>query len=111
MSDFRNKILKQAMEHPSLVEEYGIEIAERLATDNLNKPSSQTPEGKKLRCCLSMRRTKLLQKLPKNAKLDLNNSQVAQIIFGKPQERKTRNDTGKHHKKRANNYPFSSSCL
>ncbi|HUJ84259.1 MAG TPA: hypothetical protein VLV84_01485 [Candidatus Acidoferrales bacterium] len=102
MSDFRKEILKEAMEHPELVEEYGLKIAVQLAKDRHSKPSTMTIEGKRLAARLDMRRTSLIQKLPKDSPLTLNDSQVAELIFSKSSERKVRDDTGKHHKKSAN---------
>lgn len=93
------------MEHPSLVEEYGLEIAIKLAQDRAKKPSTTTEEGKRLAACLDMRRTRLVQKF-KDSPLEsfLNNIEVAEVIkLGNQPERKSRNDIGKPHKRRTNN--------
>lgn len=62
MKPSKSEVLKEALEHPKLVQKYGIGIAEQIVRDHHNRPKTNTPEGKKTYQKTLMRRKRLLKK-------------------------------------------------
>lgn len=46
-SDIDKAILREIVEHPSLVKQYGFDVAKQLAADRINREKTTTPTGKK----------------------------------------------------------------
>ncbi len=65
-TSLREEALKEASEHPALVEQYGFGIAMQIARDHRRKPKTTTKEGKNSYMKDLMRRRRFIGKQKKN---------------------------------------------